>query len=183
MMQPTHSIRRLLTLALPCLALAACAKSDKTAPAQSPSDAAQPSDQSAPLNKTIVDIATEAGTFNTLTQALQEADLVQTLQGPGPFTVFAPTDEAFAKLPAGALDDLLKDKEKLKQVLLLHVVSGKVMASDVMSLSTATMLSGQSLPISTTSGVKIGAATVTQTDIEASNGVIHIIDTVLLPQG
>ncbi|MEM9462236.1 MAG: fasciclin domain-containing protein [Myxococcota bacterium] len=130
----------------------------------------------------MVDVAVEAGQFETLAAALDAAGLVETLQGPGPFTVFAPTDEAFAKLPAGALDGLLAEPEKLKGVLLLHVVEGKVMAADVAGLKEATAISGGTLPIDTSNGVKVGAATVVTTDIEASNGVIHVIDTVLLPQ-
>ncbi|MEM6993975.1 MAG: fasciclin domain-containing protein [Myxococcota bacterium] len=130
----------------------------------------------------MVEVAVAAGSFNTLAQALTAADLVDTLQGEGPFTVFAPTDEAFAALPEGALDKLLADPAALKNVLLLHVVSGKVMAADVAGISEATAMSGGTLPIDTSAGVKIGAATVTQADVLASNGVIHVIDTVLLPE-
>jgi uncharacterized surface protein with fasciclin (FAS1) repeats len=129
----------------------------------------------------IVDTAVTAGTFNTLVTAVKAAGLVDTLKGPGPFTVFAPTDEAFAKLPAGTLDALLKDKEKLTAVLTYHVVPGKVMAADVTKLSSAKTVQGQSLPIDTKAGVKVGAANVVKTDIVTSNGVIHVIDTVLIP--
>ncbi len=133
-------------------------------------------------DKTIVDIAVGAGTFKTLVTALKSAELVEALQGDGPFTVFAPTDEAFAKLPAGTVENLLKDKEALKKVLTYHVVSGKVMAKDVMSITTAKTLQGQSVAVDSSSGVKINNATVVKADIVAKNGVIHVIDTVLLPK-
>lgn len=134
--------------------------------------------------KDIVDTAVAAGSFNTLAKALQAADLVDTLKGAGPFTVFAPTDEAFAKLPAGTLDDLLKpeNKEKLKAILTYHVVPGKVMAAQAMKLNSAKTVNGKDLTIKTEGGkVMINDATVTKADIHASNGVIHVIDTVLLP--
>lgn len=129
----------------------------------------------------IVDTANAAGNFTTLTKALKEAGLVDTLKGKGPFTVFAPTDEAFAKLPPGALDSLLKDKEKLKKVLTYHVVPGKVMAKDVKAGEVATVQGGK-LKVDTASGVKVDNAMVTKTDIVASNGVIHVIDAVVMPQ-
>ena len=133
-------------------------------------------------SKDIVDTAVGAGTFTTLAAALQAAGLVDTLKGKGPFTVFAPTDEAFAKLPAGALDALLKDPQALKNVLLFHVVSGSVLAKDVVTLTEATTLNGQKVSINTASGVVLnGSSNVVKTDILASNGVIHVIDTVLLP--
>ncbi len=129
----------------------------------------------------IVEVATDASSFNTLVAAVQAAGLVETLSGPGPFTVFAPTDDAFAKLPEGTVEGLLEDKEQLTKILTYHVVPGKVMAVDVQSLDTATTVEGSDLSIDTSSGVKVNDATVTQTDIEADNGVIHVIDTVLLP--
>ncbi len=130
----------------------------------------------------IVDTAVSAGQFKTLVTALKAADLVDTLKGEGPFTVFAPTDEAFAKLPAASLDALLKDKEKLSAVLTYHVVSGKVMAADVKPGSVKTV-QGQPLTVSTKSGsVMVNNAKVLKTDIDASNGVIHVIDAVLLPK-
>ncbi len=129
----------------------------------------------------IVDTAVSAGSFNTLATALKAADLVDVLKGPGPFTVFAPTDEAFAKLPKGALDNLLKNKDQLRAVLMLHVVSGNLGSGEVVKLKSARTLLGQMLPIDTSKGVRIGAATVTKTDIACTNGVIHVIDTVLLP--
>jgi uncharacterized surface protein with fasciclin (FAS1) repeats len=129
----------------------------------------------------IVDTAVAAGSFNTLVKAVQAAGLVETLKGTGPFTVFAPTDEAFAKLPPGALDALLKDKAKLQAVLTYHVVAGKVMAADVAGIKSAKTVQGQSLAIDTANGVKVGNAKVVKADIVASNGVIHVIDTVLLP--
>lgn len=129
----------------------------------------------------IVDTAVAAGSFKTLVQAVQAAGLVDTLKGPGPFTVFAPTDEAFAKLPPGTLDALLKDKAKLQAILTYHVVAGKVMAADVAGIKSAKTVQGQSLAIDTANGVKVGNANVVKTDIVTSNGVIHVIDTVLLP--
>ena len=133
-------------------------------------------------DKNIVDTAVEAGTFKTLAQALQVAGLIDTLKGTGPFTGFAPTDEAFAKLPAGTLDSLLKDKEKLKGILLYHVVAGKVLAKDVVKLKTAKTVQGSSAKITVKDAkVSIDNASVTKTDIAASNGVIHVIDSVILP--
>lgn len=132
--------------------------------------------------KDIVDTAISAGSFNTLVTAVKAADLVSTLKGEGPFTVFAPTDAAFAKLPKGTLEALLNDKEKLKAVLTYHVVPGKVMAADVAKMKTAKTANGKSLTISTADGsVMVNSAKVIQTDVAASNGVIHAIDTVVLP--
>jgi uncharacterized surface protein with fasciclin (FAS1) repeats len=133
----------------------------------------------------IVDTAVAAGSFNTLAKALDAAGLVQTLKGAGPFTVFAPTDEAFAKLPAGTLEMLLKpeNKAKLQRVLTYHVVSGKVMASAAVKLSSAKAVSGDTIAISTSNGVMVDNARVVKTDIEASNGVIHVIDAVMIPSG
>lgn len=132
----------------------------------------------------IVNVAATAGDFNTLVAAVKAAGLVETLQGDGPFTVFAPTDEAFAKLPAGTVDSLLmpQNKEKLVAVLTYHVVAGKVLAADVVQLSSADTVEGQ--PVSITAddaGVRINNANVIATDVMASNGVIHVIDTVLIP--
>ncbi|MFT4636048.1 MAG: putative surface protein with fasciclin (FAS1) repeats [Arenicella sp.] len=131
--------------------------------------------------KDIIDTAVAAGSFNTLAAALTEAGLIDTLKGNGPFTVFAPTDEAFAKIPADALKDILADKELLTSILTYHVVAGKVMAADVVTLDSATSLQGSALAISTAEGVKVNNANVLKTDIETSNGVIHVIDTVLVP--
>jgi uncharacterized surface protein with fasciclin (FAS1) repeats len=131
--------------------------------------------------KDIVDTAVAAGNFNTLATALQAAGLVETLKGPGPFTVFAPTDAAFAKIPTADLDALLKDKAKLTAVLTYHVVPGKVMAADVKAGQVKTVQGG-SLTVATTGGVTVNQAKVTATDIVADNGVIHVIDSVVLPQ-
>ena len=134
--------------------------------------------------KDIVDTAVGAGMFTTLAKALTAADLVSTLKGPGPFTVFAPTDEAFAKLPAATLQNLLKpeNKAQLRQVLTYHVVPGKVMASDVVKVNSAKAVSGDTLSINANGGaVTVDKARVVKTDIGASNGVIHVVDTVLLP--
>jgi len=134
--------------------------------------------------KDVVDTAVAAGDFGTLVTAIKAADLVETLKGEGPFTVFAPTDEAFAKLPSGTVENLLKpeNKQKLSSILTYHVVPGKVMASDVVNLSHAKTVNGQSLMIKTSDGVvTVNNAKVIKTDIDCSNGVIHVIDTVLLP--
>ena len=131
----------------------------------------------------IVDTAV-AGKFNTLVAAVKAAGLVETLKGPGPFTVFAPTDEAFAKLPAGTLDSLLKpeNKAKLQSILTYHVLPGKVMAEDVVKLNSAKTVEGRNIMIKTAGGgVMVNNSNVTKTDIEASNGVIHVVDTVILP--
>lgn len=135
--------------------------------------------------KDIVDTAASVDTFKTLVAAVKAADLVGTLKGEGPFTVFAPTDEAFAKLPKGTVESLLKpeNKKKLVAVLTYHVVSGKVMASDVVNLTKAKTVQGSSVTIAVKDGkVKIDNATVVKTDIEATNGVIHVIDSVILPK-
>jgi len=134
--------------------------------------------------KDIVDTAVAAGSFTTLAKALAAADLVATLKGPGPFTVFAPTDEAFAKLPPATLNNLLKPENKamLRRVLTYHVVPGTVMAGDVVKVSSAKAVSGDTLPITVDgSTVTVDKARVVKADIPASNGVIHVIDTVLLP--
>ena len=131
--------------------------------------------------KDIVDTAVAAGSFKTLATALQAAGLVETLKGKGPFTVFAPTDEAFAKVPKADLDALLKDKAKLTAVLTYHVVPGAVMAKDVKAGKVKTVQGGE-LTIATTGGVTVNNAKVIKTDITASNGVIHVIDTVVLPK-
>lgn len=129
----------------------------------------------------IVDTAVSAGSFKTLVAAVQAAGLVDTLKGPGPFTVFAPTDEAFAKLPAGTVDSLLANIPELTKILTYHVVPGKVMSSDVVNLDKATTVQGSDLTIDASNGVKVNAAMVVTPDIEADNGVIHVVDTVLLP--
>lgn len=135
--------------------------------------------------KDIVDTAVAAGSFKTLATALQAAGLVDTLKGKGPFTVFAPTDEAFAKLPAGTVEELLKpeNKAKLTAILTYHVVPGKVMASDVIKVKSAATVNGQSLTVATRgNAVMVDNARVVKTDIVCSNGVIHVIDTVVLPK-
>jgi uncharacterized surface protein with fasciclin (FAS1) repeats len=133
--------------------------------------------------KDIVDTAVGAGQFKTLAKALTEAGLIETLKGKGPFTVFAPTDEAFEKLPKGTLENLLKDKAKLKAVLTYHVVPGKVMAKDVSKLNTAKTVEGKPVMINAKDGaVMINKAKVVKADIETKNGVIHVIDAVLIPE-
>jgi uncharacterized surface protein with fasciclin (FAS1) repeats len=130
----------------------------------------------------IIDTAIEAGSFKTLVKAVKTAGLVETLRGKGPFTVFAPNDEAFAKLPTGTVERLLKDTKRLNDVLTYHVVPGKVMAADVMKLRSAKTVQGQSVNINTREGVRIDGAKVIKTDIECTNGVIHVIDSVIMPK-
>ena len=132
----------------------------------------------------IVDTAVKAGSFKTLAAALKAAGLVETLKGKGPFTVFAPTDEAFAKLPAGTVETLLKpeNKDKLVAILTYHVVAGNVKAADVVKLKSAETVLGQTVAIDAKDGVKINNAKVVKADIDCGNGVIHVIDTVLLPR-
>ncbi len=132
-------------------------------------------------SKDIVDTAVSAGTFKTLAAALTAAGLIDTLKGAGPFTVFAPTDEAFAKIPKAQLDALLADKSKLTAVLTYHVVAGKVMAKDVKAGKVKTV-QGSELTVATAGGVMVDGAKVTATDIVADNGVIHVIDSVVLPK-
>ncbi len=136
-------------------------------------------------SKDIVDTAVSAGSFNTLVAAVKAADLVDTLKSDGPFTVFAPTDEAFAKLPAGTLESLLKpeNKDQLAAILTYHVVPGKVKAADVVTIDSATSVQGSNIAVAVNDGSVVlnGNSTVVQTDIATSNGVIHVIDTVILP--
>jgi uncharacterized surface protein with fasciclin (FAS1) repeats len=136
---------------------------------------------SATATATIFQTAEQAG-FTTLVAAVKAAGLDGVLNGKGPFTVFAPTDEAFAKLPAGTVESLLADPATLKSILLYHVVSGEVMAADVVKLSEAATVNGQKVAIDATKGVRVNGANVVKADIRASNGVIHVIDTVLLPK-
>ncbi len=143
---------------------------------------ASPARAADPKPMDIVDTAVSAGSFNTLATALKAAGLIDTLKGKGPFTVFAPTDDAFKKLPAGTLEKLLADKAQLTKVLTYHVVAGKVMAADVVKLKEAKTVEGSMVKITVTNGaVKVNDANVVKTDIGASNGVIHVIDSVILP--
>ncbi|MEI6686795.1 MAG: fasciclin domain-containing protein [Planctomycetota bacterium] len=138
----------------------------------------------APAEKDIVDTAVEAGSFKTLAAALKAADLIETLKGKGPFTVFAPTDEAFAKLPEGTVETLLKpeNKAKLAAILTYHVVAGKVEAKDAVKLKSAKTVNGASFNINVSdAGVMVDKAKVVKTDIQCTNGVIHVIDAVILP--
>lgn len=144
-------------------------------------DAAAATTEAAAEPADIVDTAVAAGNFTTLAAALTAAGLVDTLKGEGPFTVFAPTDEAFAKIPKETLDAVLADKEKLTAILTYHVVSGKVMAADVAKMTSADTVQGKPVTIDATDGVKINDAMVTTADIVTSNGIIHVIDTVLMP--
>lgn len=148
-------------------------------------DMAAPAAAAPAAQKDIVDTAVAAGSFKTLATALTEAGLIETLKGKGPFTVFAPTDEAFAKVPKKDLEALLKDKKKLAAVLTYHVVSGKVMAADVLKMkdgSKVKTVQGSELTLGLKDGkVMVDGANVTKTDIEASNGVIHVIDSVIMP--
>lgn len=143
-------------------------------------------DDSMMMKNDIVDTAVAAGMFNTLAKALQSADLVSTLKGMGPYTVFAPTDEAFAKLPSGTLDMLMRpeNRDKLRSILLYHVVPGNVSAAEVMKMNMATTAGGQQVNIMMMGDrVMVGNAHVVKADITASNGTIHVIDTVLMPPG
>ena len=161
------------------LALVACGGADAGKPAEDPTTAGTVA------KSDIIDTAAGAGSFKTLGAALKAADLESTLRGAGPFTVFAPTDEAFAKLPAGTVESLLKpeNKEKLKAILTYHVVSGNVGSAAAMKLTNAKTVSGKELKLDASSGsLHVGKATVTKADIASSNGVIHVIDTVLLPE-
>ncbi len=134
--------------------------------------------------KNIVEIASENGDFSTLVAGVVAAGLADTLSGPGPFTVFAPTNEAFAKLPAGTLEELLKpeNKEKLAAILTYHVVAGKVMSTDLSNGQKAATVNGQEVTITIGDGVQVDAATIAAADLEASNGVIHVVDSVLMPK-
>lgn len=166
------------TIAALALALSATAAS-----AQHAGHAGHGGPSAAATTKNIVTVAVEAGTFNTLAAALRAAGLIETLQGPGPFTVFAPTDAAFAKLPAGTVEALLNDIPRLRQILTYHVVAGKVEAKDVVKLTSANTVQGSPVSISVVDGkVRINDATVVSADVQASNGVIHVIDTVILPK-
>jgi transforming growth factor-beta-induced protein len=171
----------LLALALVVAACAPQATPTTAPPTPQPEATAMPEVEE-PMADTIVDVASQDGRFTTLVAALQSADLADTLKGEGPFTVFAPTDDAFAKLPAGTVDALLADKPSLTNILLYHVVAGQFMASDVVGLNSATTLQGEDVSITVDGDiVTINDAQVIITDIQASNGVIHVIDTVLLP--
>ena len=167
-LRPLGALRHLLVALALAVALAASPSGGVPARAQQPD---------------LVDTAVAAGSFTTLAAALQAAGLVDTLKGDGPFTVFAPTDAAFAKLPAGTLEALLADPAKLQAVLTYHVVPGRVTAADVATLSSAATVQGAPLAIDTSMGVRVNDAHVTQADVMSSNGVIHVIDTVLLPPG
>lgn len=166
-------MKTLMVLALSASVLLGAASSGRAEGPATKSDKTGKSD--------LVDTAVAAGSFKTLTKALEAADLVTTLKGKGPFTVFAPTDEAFAKLPAGTVEALLKDIPKLKSILTYHVIAGKVTSKQVVKLKSAKTVNGAAVTIDAKAGVKVNGATVTTPDIEASNGVIHVIDTVILP--
>ena len=170
----------LLSVAAVALVVSAC-----STPAATPAPATPAPATEAPAAAMgdLVDVATEAGSFKTLLEAATAAGLVETLKGEGPFTVFAPTDEAFAALPEGTLEGLLKDPEALKQILLYHVVSGKVTADQVVGLTSADSVAGPAIKIAVKDGNVMlnDIATVVTTDIETKNGVIHVIDQVILP--
>ena len=190
-------MKRSIALLVPALAIAIAACSAAASPsavptaASTPSPAAtaaaaptaMPSASAAAMAKDIVQTATDAGSFKTLLAAVKAAGLVETLQGKGPFTVFAPTDAAFAALPAGTLDGLLKDPAALKKILLYHVVSGSVTADKVVGLTSATSVEGSPIAVSIKDGTVYlnDSAKVVTPDVMASNGVIHVIDKVILP--
>jgi uncharacterized surface protein with fasciclin (FAS1) repeats len=172
----------LLSLAAVAIVVSACSTTAATPAPATPAPATAAPSMAAEMGD-IVDVATEAGTFKTLLAAATAAGLVDTLKGAGPFTVLAPTDEAFAALPEGTLDGLLKDPEALKEILLYHVISGKVMAETVVGLTSADSVAGPAIKIAVKDGTVYlnDSAKVVTTDIEASNGVIHVIDAVILP--
>lgn len=170
--------------AMLCITLVGCQGGEK---AEQDERAEQPEKEEVikekiPLAADIVDVAVADGRFTTLVAAVKAADLAETLKGEGPFTVFAPTDDAFAKLPAGTMEALLEDIPRLKNILLYHVVPGKVVAADVVKLKSAETALGKQVTVEVMGDhVMIGNARVVITDIEASNGVIHVIDTVIMP--
>ena len=189
-------MKRTIALLVPALAVAIAACSSAASPSAAPTTApaatpapttaapsTAPSASAAAMTKDIVETATEAGSFKTLLTAVKAAGLVETLQGKGPFTVFAPTDAAFAALPAGTLEGLLKDPAALKKILLYHVVSGAVTADKVVGLTSATSVEGSPIAISVKDGSVYlnDSAKVVTPDVMASNGVIHVIDKVILP--
>jgi len=183
------NLKRLAIAMALCLPLAACGGSDDSGDMSADTestagDEMMEEDTEETASADIVDTAVAAGQFETLVAAVQAAGLVETLKGPGPYTVFAPTDEAFAALPEGTVESLLQpeNRDQLVAILTYHVVSGDVRAADVMSMSEATTVQGATLPIDASSGsVRVGSATVVQADVAASNGVIHVIDAVLMP--
>jgi uncharacterized surface protein with fasciclin (FAS1) repeats len=172
----------LLSVAAVALVVSACSTTAATPAPATPAPATPAPSMAAEMGD-IVDVATEAGSFKTLLAAATAAGLVDTLKGAGPFTVLAPTDEAFAALPEGTLDGLLKDPEALKQILLYHVISGKVTADQVVGLTSADSVAGPAITITVKDGTVYlnDTAKVVTTDVEASNGVIHVIDQVILP--
>lgn len=159
----------------------ACGGGQGSAPTAMKASYNAPGSKESGARQDIVETALAAGSFKTLAKALEAAGLVQTLKGAGPFTVFAPTDEAFAKLPAGTVEKLLANPEQLKAVLTYHVVPGKVLASQVVKMDSARTVQGSTVTIDASNGVRVNNASVVKTDIMASNGVIHVIDTVILP--
>ena len=177
-------IRLIAFMAIFAVLVAACSSDDDSATETTAAPAAETTEAPAEemTEDTVVDVAIN-NEFNTLVAAVQAAGLVETLQGDGPFTVFAPTDEAFAALPEGTLDSLLEDPEALAEILTYHVVSGKVLAADVVGLDSATSVQGSDIAIEVVDGgvVLNGSANVVATDVDASNGVVHVIDAVILP--
>lgn len=180
----TNRLRLLTGLLLLVFTVAACADSpdpDETVV----DDDTEMMDNDAMASGTVVDVAMGDDRFETLVNAIQAAGLVETLQGPGPFTVFAPTDDAFAKLPAGTLDDLMmeENRDDLRALLTYHVVPSRVLAADVSGMASGTSVQGEDITVSTSNGTVMlnGTSTVTAADIMASNGVIHVIDTVIMP--
>ena len=181
------TITRWISALLFAMAFVACGSSNSSSEMASSSESAGAEEMAGEAESPdIVDTAVAAGSFNTLVAAVKAAGLVDTLKGDGPFTVFAPTDEAFGALPEGTVEDLLKpeNKDRLVAILTYHVVPGDVRAADVVQLSSATTVQGADVSIATgDSGGSVGEANVVQTDIACSNGVIHVIDKVLIPEG
>jgi uncharacterized surface protein with fasciclin (FAS1) repeats len=177
-------IRFVALMAVMALAIAACSSSEEEAVTTTTAAPVTTIAEEEMTGQTIVDVAVQ-NDFTTLVAAVQAAGLVETLEGDGPFTVFAPTDEAFAALPEGTLEALLEDPEALAEILTYHVVSGEVFAADVIGLDSATTMQGQDIAIEVVDGgvVLNGSANVVATDVPASNGVVHVIDQVILPPG
>lgn len=177
-------IRFVALMAVMALAIAACSSSEEEAVTTTTAAPVTTIAEEEMTGQTIVDVAVQ-NDFTTLVAAVQAAGLVETLEGDGPFTVFAPTDEAFAALPEGTLEALLEDPEALAEILTYHVVSGEVFAADVIGLDSATTVQGQDIAIEVVDGgvVLNGSANVVATDVPASNGVVHVIDQVILPPG
>jgi uncharacterized surface protein with fasciclin (FAS1) repeats len=181
-MRTTRTIRIVAATAMVALIAAGCSSSDDSSDASATDDTSSTTEATMPAGDTIVDVASSNADFSTLVTAVTEADLAETLQGEGPFTVFAPTNDAFAKIPADQLQAILADKAQLTSILTYHVVPGKVLAADLQPEQMVTTVEGTELDIKVgASGATINGCNIVTTDVMASNGVIHAIDCVLTP--